>query len=143
MMTPEAIIRNNSGRAFENAPMAQAVQKLALSIWIALLLILLPALAAAHSPQEIVLAYDQTQRMLEVRITHNVSDPAQHFVSSVEIKKDGKTISRHAYRNQPGMKTVVYSYPLDPFPDGMIEVTVTCSVSGSASEKLDMRKIPR
>lgn len=108
-----------------------------------LLLALLPAPCAAHSPKEIVLSYNQPKRTLEVRITHSVSDPAKHFVSSVEISRDGKTISRHEYRNQPGGETVAYSYPLEPFPDGIIEVKATCSVSGSKTEKLDMRKIPR
>jgi hypothetical protein len=104
---------------------------------------LLPAPGAAHSPKEVSLTYNQPQKTLEVRITHSVSDPAKHFVSSVEISRDGKTISRHEYRSQPGGSTVVYSYPLEPFPDGIIEVKVTCSVSGSTTEKLDMRKIPR
>lgn len=112
-------------------------------IGIALLLTLLPALCVAHPPKEVVLTYNQPKRMLEVRITHDTSEPAKHFVSSVEIKKDGKTISRNEFRSQPGQATFVYSYPLEPFPDGAIEVTAKCSVSGSMTEKLDMRKIPR
>jgi desulfoferrodoxin (superoxide reductase-like protein) len=110
---------------------------------IALVLTLLPAPGAAHSPKEVVITYDQAKHMLEVRITHGVSDPAKHFVEAVEIRKGGKTISKTEYQSQPGPTTFVYTYPLDADPTDVIEVKASCSVFGSTTEKLDLRKIPR
>jgi hypothetical protein len=110
---------------------------------IVLLLALLPAPGAAHSPKEVVLTYDQAKQTLEVRITHSVSDPTKHFVAAVEIRKNGKTVSRIEYQSQPGPTTFVYSYPLDAAPVDVIEVKASCSIFGSTTEKLDLRKIPR
>lgn len=130
------MVRNNPGGQGPRRPFAAGI------LMTALLLVLLPAIGVAHSPKEVVLAYDQTKRTLEVRITHSVSDPSKHYISSVEITRDGKTISRNEYRSQPG-ENIVYSYPLEPFADGIIEVKVTCSVFGSKTGKLDMGKVPR
>ena len=102
----------------------------------ALLLALLPAPGAAHSPKEVVLSYDQAKQTLEVRITHVVSDPAKHFIEKVEIRKAGKTISKTEYQSQPGQTTFVYSYPLDAAPGDVIEVKAACSYFGSKTEKL-------
>lgn len=109
----------------------------------ALLLTLLPSPGAAHSPKEVVLTYDQAKHTLEVRITHNVSDPTKHYIASVEIRKNGKTISKTEYQSQPGPTTFVYSFPLDAAPVDVLEVKASCSVFGSTTEKLDLRKIPR
>jgi hypothetical protein len=106
----------------------------------ALLLALLPEPGGAHSPKEVVLSYDQTQKTLEVRITHAVSDPAKHFIEKVEIGKAGKTISKTDYQSQPGEATFVYSYPLDAAPGDVIEVKAACSIFGSKTEKLTVGK---
>jgi hypothetical protein len=116
---------------------------LACILMTALLLTLFPAPGAAHSPKEVILTYDQAKQILEVRITHGVSDPAKHFVAAVEIRKSGKTVSKTEYQSQPGPTTFVYSYPLDAAPTDVIEVKASCSVFGSTTEKLDLRKIPR
>ena len=106
----------------------------------AILLALIPAPGGAHSPKEVVLSYDQAQKTLEVRITHAVSDPAKHFIETVEIRKAGKTISKTKYQSQPGEATFVYSYPLDAAPGDVIEAKAACSVFGSKTEKLTVGK---
>ena len=102
----------------------------------ALLLALLPAPGGAHSPKEVVLTYDQAKQTLEVRITHVVSDPAKHFITNVEIRKAGKTISKTEYQSQPEQATFAYVYPVEIGPADVLEVTVTCSIFGSKTEKL-------
>jgi hypothetical protein len=106
----------------------------------ALLLALLPATGGANPPKEVVLAYDQIKKTLEVRITHVVSDPAKHFIANVEIRKAGKTISKTEYQSQPEPTTFAYSYPLDAAPGDVIEVKAACSVFGSKTEKLTVGK---
>jgi hypothetical protein len=105
-----------------------------------LLLTLFAATAWAHSPKEVVLSHDQAKQMLEVRITHGVSDPAKHYIETVEIRKAGKTIAKTEYKSQPGEATFVYSYPFDAAPGDVIEVKAACSVFGSNTEKLTVGK---
>ncbi len=102
----------------------------------ALLLALLPAPGAAHSPKEVVLTYDQAKQTLEVRITHPSQNPAAHYIKKVEFKKNDQTISATEYQSQPEKTTFVYSYPLDAAPGDVIEVKATCSYFGSKTEKL-------
>jgi len=113
----------------------------ALFIFSAILLIAgFPLTATAHSPKNVVLTYDQAKKMLEVRITHGVSDPAKHYIDKVEIRKAGKTVSTTEYQSQPGPETFSYTYPLDAAPGDVIEVKATCSVFGSKTEKLTVGK---
>lgn len=99
-----------------------------------------PALAGAHSPKEVALSYDQAKKTLEVRITHGVDDPMKHFIDQVEIRKDGKTISKVEYKSQPGEATFLYSYPVDVAPGDVLEVKASCSRFGSKTEKLTVAK---
>lgn len=99
-----------------------------------------PALAGAHSPKEVALSYDQAKNTLEVRITHGVEDPMKHFIDQVEIRKDGKTISKVEYKSQPGEATFLYSYPVDVAPGDVLEVKASCSRFGSKTEKLTVAK---
>jgi hypothetical protein len=108
-----------------------------------LLLALFPISGGAHPPQEVVLSYDQAQRTLEVRITHASKDPATHYVKKVEIKRADKTIAATEYQSQPGQATFAYVYPVEIGDGDVLEVKATCSVFGSKTEKLDMRKTPR
>ena len=109
----------------------------------ALLLALLPAPGAANPPKEVVLSYDQAKHTLEVRITHPSQNPAAHYIKKVELKKNDRTISATEYQSQPGQETFTYVYPVEIGPADVLEVKVTCSVFGSKTEKLDMRKTPR
>lgn len=108
-----------------------------------LLLALFPASGGANPPQEVVLSYDQAQHTLEVRITHASKDPATHYVKKVEIKRADKTIATTVYQSQPGQATFAYVYPVEIGAGDVLEVTVSCSVFGSKTAKLDMRKTPR
>ena len=109
----------------------------------ALLLALLPAPGSANPPKEVVLSYDQAKHTLEVRITHPSQNPAAHYIKKVELKKNDRTISATEYQSQPGQATFAYVYPVEIGPVDVLDVTVTCSIFGSKTEKLDMRKTPR
>jgi len=104
---------------------------------------LFPASGGANPPQDVVLSYDQARHTLEVRITHASKDPATHYVKKVEIKRADKTIAATEYQSQPGQATFAYVYPVEIGAGDVLEVKVTCSVFGSKTEKLDMRKTPR
>jgi hypothetical protein len=99
-----------------------------------------PLSATAHSPKDVVLTYDQANKMLEVRITHSVKDPTSHYIKKVEIKKNGKESGVTEYQSQPGPETFSYTYPLDAAPGDVIEVKATCSIFGSKTGKLTVGK---
>jgi hypothetical protein len=99
-----------------------------------------PLAATAHSPKDVVLTYDQAKKMLEVRITHSVKDPASHYIKKVEIKKNGKASGVTEYQSQPGLDTFSYTYPLDAAPGDVIEATGTCVIFGSKTGKLTVGK---
>lgn len=61
-----------------------------------------------------------------------------------EIKEDANmTISTTEYQSQPGQATFAYVYPVKIGVEDVLEVKVTCSIIGSKTAKLDMRKTPR
>jgi hypothetical protein len=64
-------------------------------------------------------------------------------VKKVEIKRADKTIASTDYQSQPGQATFAYVYPVEIGAGDVLEVTATCSIFGSKTAKLDMRKIPR
>jgi hypothetical protein len=102
-----------------------------------------PLAAGANSPKEVVLSYDQAKRTLEVRITHPSQNPASHYISKVEIKKNDQTIAVTEYQSQPQQDTFAYGYPVDIDSGDVVEVKATCSIFGTKTGKLDMRKTTR
>jgi len=108
-----------------------------------LLLAIFPASGRAHSPQEVVLSYDQARHTLEVRITHASKNLAAHYVEKVEIRRADKTIAATEYKSQPEQSTFAYVYPVEIGAEDVLEVKATCSVFGSKTVKLDLRKTPR
>jgi len=99
-----------------------------------------PVPGGAHSPKEIALSYDQAKKTLEVRITHGVDDPAKHYIDGVEIKKNGKTLSKTEYKSQPGEATFLYTYPVDVVPGDVLEVKASCNKFGSKTVKMTVGK---
>lgn len=112
-----------------------------LSIATALMLFAwLPLGAWAHAPKEVVLSYDQARKMLSVQISHLAKNPASHYVSKVEIKKNGQAVPAAEYQKQPQQDPFVYEYPLDAAPGDSVEVKATCNMFGSKTTKLDIPK---
>lgn len=136
MMTAEEIDRRNQRR--QRGLRGDAIA--ACAVMTILLLALFPASSGANPPQEVALSYDQARRTLEVRITHASKDPATHYVKKVEIKRAGKAITTTEYQSQPGGATFAYVYPVEIGAGDVLEVTATCSIFGSKTAKLDMRK---
>jgi desulfoferrodoxin (superoxide reductase-like protein) len=103
---------------------------------VAVLSVLFPTTGAAHPPKEVVLSYDQAKHTLEVRITHPSWSPSFHHIKTVEIKKNGQTLSVNEYKDQPAQDTFSYFYPVEVGRGDVLEVTATCNIFGSKTEKL-------
>ena len=110
-------------------------------VWMGLVLILViyltnPSLAIAHDPKEVKLEMDAGMQNVVVTITHKSPFPNWHYIKLVQISKNGGIVSTNEYKNQPVKETFEYTYPVAVIAGDVIEVTVSCSITGSKSAKL-------
>lgn len=101
---------------------------------------LIPVAAYAHAPKEVALAYNRDSQTLTVTITHKSPSPGFHYISKVEIKKNGTAVSTNEYKNQPDKETFDYSYKIQAAEGDAIEVKVTCSLFGSKTVSTTIKK---
>ena len=108
-------------------------------ILVTLALFLIPQGVPAHPPSDMVLAFDQGDRVLSVTITHMVADPLTHYVKRVLITTGGSVISDNAYTSQPSPQTFTYTYLLPEGGNGEVEVRAECSIFGSITRSLQVQ----
>ncbi|MCX5847872.1 MAG: hypothetical protein NTW65_00250 [Deltaproteobacteria bacterium] len=89
-----------------------------------------PQISYADAPQDVTLQYDSSTQTLAVMITHKTSF-SFHHIKSVEIKKNSAVISTTNYDTQPAEVPFTYSYKVAAAEGDKLEVTATCSLSGS------------
>jgi len=82
------------------------------------------------------LAYNETAGELAVTITHQVIDPATHYVRDVVVRVDGQTVKIIPYTSQPSSTTFSYSYPLQVQAGNSVKVDVSCILGGSITRTL-------
>ncbi|MFX1287568.1 MAG: hypothetical protein ACFFFY_03275 [Promethearchaeota archaeon] len=91
--------------------------------------------AKAHSPINMSLNYDLNTHILEVSITHPVSDPYTHFIYMLDISVNNVT-ETHYEIYQPNPNRFSYYYPLSANLGDLIEVTAYCTDGGSITRFL-------
>jgi hypothetical protein len=101
----------------------------------ALLLVLMifcfsPCISYADAPQDVKLAYDSESQTLMVTIIHK-SSFGFHHIKKVEIKKNSSVVSSNNYDSQPKEVPFTYTYNMEAAKGDKLEVTATCSMSGS------------
>jgi hypothetical protein len=89
-----------------------------------------------HPPQNMELDYDAETKILDVTITHSVSNPNDHYIYKVEIKKNDELIQTENYDNQPSSTTFTYSYSVDAVGGNVLKVTAFCSIFGDISREI-------
>jgi len=99
-----------------------------------------PPFTYANPPQDVKLGYASNSKTLTVTITHESSFTDFHYIKSVEIKKNGIVVSTNTYDSQPGPVTFAYNYKVAAAKGDTLEVTATCSLSGSKTATLDIKK---
>ena len=98
-----------------------------------------PQISYADAPQDVKLEYDSGTQTLTVTITHKSSFNFHH-INNVEIKRNSGIISKNNYDSQPKDVPFTYTYKVDASEGDMLEVTATCSLSGSKTVTL---KVPK
>jgi hypothetical protein len=117
------------------------------SIFSALLFVLMvfclyPQVSYADAPQDVKLNYDSSAQTLAVTITHK-SSFSFHHIKSVEIKKNAAVIITTNYDSQPGESPFTYTYKVAAAEGDTLEVTATCSLSGSKTATITVTRTPK
>jgi hypothetical protein len=117
------------------------------SIFSALLFVLMvfclyPPVSYADAPQDVKLNYDSGTQTLAVTITHK-SSFSFHHIKSVEIKKNSVIISTTNYDAQPAESPFTYTYKVAAAQGDKLEVTATCSLSGSKTATITVTRIAK
>jgi len=94
--------------------------------------------ALAHPPAEAAVTYDENNGDLGVVITHQVDDPATHYVKQEIVRKGDTVLVDKSYTSQPNRSSFTNRYNLPQLKGsiGEIRVDVQCSQFGSRSGTL-------
>jgi hypothetical protein len=95
-------------------------------------------IAAAHPPARIQLAYSEQTGELLMTVTHEVADPATHFVMQAEIRKNGEVVISEGYTSQPSVDTFTYPYRVPLSPGDEVVATAECNIGGTATARFIM-----
>jgi len=107
-------------------------------------LVLLCGSALAHPLADAALTYDDQTGDLVVAITHQVDNPATHYVKQVTVRQGNTVLINKSYTSQPDASSFTYRYNLPQLKgsSGEVTVDVQCSLSGSRSGTLIMSGTP-
>lgn len=100
-------------------------------LFVLMVLCLYPQVSYADAPQDVKLSYDFSTQTLAVTITHKSLFTGFHRIKNVEIKKNSVVINTSDYDTQPAESPFTYTYKLVAADGDKLEVTATCSLSGS------------
>ena len=98
-----------------------------------------PQISYADAPQDVKIQYDSGAQTLTVTITHKSSFNFHH-INNVEIKRNSGIISKNNYDSQPKEVPFTYTYKVEASKGDMLEVTATCSLSGSKTVTFKVTK---
>lgn len=101
-----------------------------------MLLVMLALPATAHSPALVSLVYDSQNQTLKVTATHQVSNPADHYVFKIAVQKNGEQVLINEYKSQPTSSAFSYDYPINATEGDVLKATAYCVIAGSRSDEI-------
>lgn len=101
-----------------------------------MLLFMLALPATAHPPAQVILTYDSQNQSLNVTTTHQVSNPASHYVFKIAVQKNGTQVLAKEYTSQPTSGTFSYDYPINATKGDVLKATAYCVIAGSKSGEI-------
>jgi len=98
----------------------------------------LSGFAFAHPPSDVMLSYNENTGDLAVTISHQVDNPATHYVKRVTVREGSTVLIDQAYTSQPDKTAFTYTYNLPHLKGAAGEITAgaECSIGGSRSGTL-------
>ena len=88
-----------------------------------------------HSPSGMSLVYHTSTEILDVTITHSVSNLQTHFVESVDIFINDVLNHSEDYTSQPS-NTFTYNYNINATIGDTIKATAICNLGGSITSSI-------
>jgi len=95
------------------------------------------SLSFAHPPQDIKISYDAKTKLVTAVIYHNVSNPENHYIKTVDVGLNGKEIISQTISRQDNnqTQTVIFFIP-EVKPSDKVSVEGYCSISGSLVKEI-------
>jgi len=90
----------------------------------------------SHTPSDMDIFYEETNEILIVTITHEVSDISSHYIAGVKICLQESEITSYNYTSQPTNDTFTYQYTLAANKGDKIKVAAYCNIEGEIHEDL-------
>lgn len=100
-----------------------------------LALIVVCGQASAHPPSDMNLVGDTDSNSILVTLTHRVQDISSHYVSEIEIWKNGETIETVRYSSQPSPDSFTYRYNLPLDAGDTATVIARCNIGGEITRE--------
>jgi hypothetical protein len=94
--------------------------------------------ALAHPPSDVTVSYNENTGDLTVTISHQVDNPATHYVKHVTVLQGSKVLIDQTYTSQPDKTAFTYTYNIPQLKGTSEEITAVaeCSIAGSRSGTL-------
>ncbi len=92
--------------------------------------------ASAHPASEMSVSYNIEKELLNVSITHKVSDSSSHYIDQIIIYKNGEIYASLNYTSQPTNNSFYYSYDVSANLSDTLEVFTHCNLGGTLTEQL-------
>ncbi|WP_319538218.1 hypothetical protein [uncultured Methanospirillum sp.] len=112
------------------------MNKYSLALLVMLTATILISAASAHPPSDLNLTYNQTSGNLSATFTHQVADPATHYLKDVTVAVDGKEVVNEKYTSQPTSDEFTYIYPVNASVGSVIDVSGQCNIGGSIKRSI-------
>ncbi len=100
-----------------------------------LALIVVCGQASAHSPSDMNLIWDPDSISVLVTITHHVSDLSSHYISEIELWKNGEIVETLRYSSQPSPDSFTYRYHLPLDAGDTATVIARCNIGGEITRE--------
>ena len=91
---------------------------------------------SSSNPSDMDLSYDENTDILNVTITHEVSDNSSHYIAGVKICLQESVFKTYNYTSQPTNDTFSYYYTVVADKGDKIKVAAYCNVEGAIHEDL-------
>ena len=94
----------------------------------------------AHPPSDILITYDTAIKTLKAVITHQVSNPQNHFINKVDVSLNGQEIIEHKLSRQDNNIDQAVSYLIPDAEAGdTISVEAYCNISGTLKREIEVK----
>ncbi len=93
--------------------------------------------AYAHPPSDIKITFDSQSKILTAVITHDIKDPAKHFINKVDVGLNGREIISQSISRQDNNTSQTVSYLVPDVKAGdTLSAEGYCNISGKLEKEL-------